>query len=309
MAFQMMFAIITPALISGALAERMKFSAYILFILLWATFVYDPIAHWVWGTGGWLKDLGILDFAGGTVVHISSGISGLICALVLGKRRNFDQPARPHNVPFTIIGGALLWFGWFGFNAGSALKANELAIMAFITTNTAAAAAGLTWMVIDWKKNGKPTLLGGITGAVAGLVAITPAAGYVSVISAIVIGMTVSAFCYFTVTVMKGKFQYDDSLDAFGIHGCGGIVGALMTGLLAEKALNVDGHDGLLFGNPFQFFVQLFGVVVVIAFSALMSYLLMKLVDKLIGLRVNEHEELVGLDLTQHKESAYTLID
>lgn len=309
MAFQMMFAVITPALISGAIAERIKFSAYFCFILLWATFVYDPIAHWVWANEGWLKNYGVLDFAGGTVVHISSGISALTCALVLGKKRTFDQLARPHNLPLTLIGGALLWFGWFGFNAGSALKANGLAVMALVTTNTSAAAAGLTWMMIDRKMTGRPTLLGGITGAIAGLVAITPAAGYVSVLSAILIGAIASSVCYFAITVLKTKYGYDDSLDAFGVHGVGGIAGALMTGLFADKLINPDGANGLFFGNPSQFLIQLAGVVIVIIYSALISYILLKLIDKVIGLKVNERDELIGLDLTQHEESAYTLID
>lgn len=309
MAFQMMFAIITPALISGALAERMKFSAYIVFILFWSTFVYDPIAHWVWGNGGWLKGLGILDFAGGTVVHISSGVSGLVCALVLGKRRSYGQQTRPHSLPLTVLGGALLWFGWFGFNAGSALKADGLAVLALVTTNTAAAVAGLTWMLIDWKMTGKPTLLGGVTGTISGLVAITPAAGFVSPLSAIGIGVCASLICYFAITVMKKKFGYDDALDAFGVHGCGGVTGALMTGLLAEKILNADGNNGLFFGNSSLFFVHVAGVCVVVAYSAFASYVLLKLVDRWIGLRTTDLDEILGLDLSQHQESAYTLID
>lgn len=309
MAFQMMFAVITPALISGALAERMKFSSYVVFILLWVTFVYDPIAHWVWAKGGWLKTLGVLDFAGGTVVHISSGISALVCALVLGKRRIFDKATRPHSIPFTILGGALLWFGWFGFNSGSALQANGVAVMAFIATNTAAAAAGLTWMCIDWRVTGRPTLLGGITGAVAGLVGITPAAGFVGVFSAILIGIASSSVCYLAIIFVKNKLGYDDSLDAFGVHGCGGIVGALFTGLFADKLWNASGENGLFFGNPSQLGLQFIGVVIVVAYSALVTYILIKLIDRTLGLRVNEYEEQIGLDLSQHEESAYTLID
>lgn len=309
MAFQMMFAVITPALISGAVAERIKFSAYLAFILLWATFVYDPVAHWVWGKNGWLSNLGILDFAGGTVVHISSGISGLVCAIVLGKRRAYGQPIRPHNIPFTVLGGALLWFGWFGFNAGSALGANELAVLAFIVTNIAAAAAGLTWMMIDWKNTGKPTLLGGITGAVAGLVAITPASGFVSPLSAIFIGVLASMICYWAVTLLKKKLSYDDSLDAFGIHAVGGITGALLTGIFAEKTLNSAGNDGLLFGNPHQLLTQCLGVVAVVIYAAVVTYILLKLIDRIMGLRVDENDEIMGLDLAQHEESAYTLID
>lgn len=309
MVFQLMFAVITPALISGAIAERVKFSSYLVFILLWATFVYDPIAHWVWAKGGWLKELGVLDFAGGTVVHISSGVSGLVCAIVLGKRRLLGEPTRPHSLPLTMIGGALLWFGWFGFNAGSALQANQIAVLAFIDTNIAAATAGLMWMFIDWTITGKPTILGGISGALAGLVAITPAAGYVSPLSAILIGLTVSIICYSAITVIKRKFGYDDSLDAFGIHGIGGITGALLTGVFADKLMNPDGNNGLFSGNPSLLLSQFIGVIVVVIFSATASYIILKIIDALMGLRVNDHEELVGLDLTQHEESAYTLID
>lgn len=309
MTFQMMFAVITPALISGAIAERIKFSAYFIFILLWATFVYDPIAHWVWAKEGWLRNLGVLDFAGGTVVHISSGISALVAALILGKRRTSDLNARPHNLPLTLLGGALLWFGWFGFNAGSALQANGLAVSAFLSTNTAAAAGGLTWMLIDWKRIARPTLLGGITGSVVGLVAITPAAGYVSPISSILIGTIASFASYYAITTIKGTYGYDDSLDAFGVHGCGGIVGALLTGIFAEQVINRTGNDGLLFGNPYQFFLQLAGVAIVIAYSSIVSFLILKAIDKTVGLKVNELDELIGLDLTQHEETAYTLID
>lgn len=306
MAFQMMFAIITPALISGAIAERMKFGAYFLFILLWATLVYDPIAHWVWGKGGWLRELGVLDFAGGTVVHISSGISALVVAIILGKRKT---RSRPHNLPFTILGGALLWFGWFGFNAGSALQANGLAVSAFVATNTAAAAAGLAWLFTDWLITGKPTLLGGITGSIAGLVAITPAAGYVSPLSSILIGILVGLVCYLFIMVIKNRLGYDDTLDAFGVHGVGGIVGALATGLFAEKIINAAGADGLFAGNPSLFATQAIGVAAVILYSAIATLILLKIVDALIGLRVKEQEEQIGLDLAQHEESAYTLVD
>lgn len=308
-AFQMMFAIITPALISGAVAERMKFSAYLLFILLWATFVYDPIAHWVWANGGWLKNLGVLDFAGGSVVHISSGISALVCAIVLGKRKMYGQKIRPHNLTLTLIGASLLWFGWFGFNGGSALKANETAVMAFVVTNTAAAAAGLTWMLLDLKAFGKSTILGGLTGAVSGLVAITPACGYVGPFSAILIGIIASIGCYQAITWIKSKYAYDDSLDVFGVHGVGGIIGALLTGIFADLAINSEGANGLIFGNPLQFIIQLIGVVAVVIYAAGMSYILLKIVEKFVSLRVDENDELVGLDLSQHEESAYTLID
>jgi Amt family ammonium transporter len=310
MAYQMMFAIITPGLITGAFAERMKFSAYVIFTLLWATLVYDPVCHWVWGTGGWLRNMGALDFAGGTVVHVSSGISALVCALFLGKRRGFGtEPMPPHNLPLTILGASLLWFGWFGFNAGSALGANELAVLAFINTNTAAAAAAMVWMFIEWKLIGKPTMLGGATGAVAGLVAITPAAGFVTPLSAILIGIAVAAVCYTAVAVIKLKLAYDDSLDAFGVHGVGGTLGALLTGLFAQKLVNPAGNNGLLFGNPGMFMTQLIGVAATMAYSVIVTIVLLKVIDMTIGLRVTDEEEVVGLDITQHEESAYTLLD
>ncbi|MBN1129701.1 MAG: ammonium transporter [Chitinispirillaceae bacterium] len=309
-AFQMMFAVITPALITGAFAERMKFSAFALFSLLWATLVYDPVCHWVWGSGGWLKELGVLDFAGGIVVHISSGISALVCAIILGKRRGFPlEPIPPHNMTYTLLGASLLWFGWFGFNAGSALGANELAVSAFLTTNTAAAAAALTWMAIEWISAGKPTVLGGATGAVAGLATITGAAGFVSVTSAIFIGIAAGAICYALVVVIKQKFAYDDSLDAFGVHGIGGIIGVLATGLLASKAINPAGNDGLFFGNASFFGMQALAVGVIVLFSIVMTFTLLKLTDLLVGLRVQDEEEVIGLDHTQHKESAYTLLE
>jgi len=310
MIFQAMFAIITPALILGAFAERMKFSAFLTFMLLWATFVYGPVCHWVWGVGGWLRKLGALDFAGGTVVHINAGIAALVTALVIGRRKNLDSniPA-PHNLPFVVLGTALLWFGWFGFNAGSALAANGLAVNAFVVTNTAAASAGLSWALIEWMRNGKPTIFGTASGAVAGLVAITPAAGFVSVIPAIIIGLLVSVFCFTAVTVIKPKLGYDDSLDAFGVHCIGGIWGALATGLFASKAVNPLGADGLFFGNPKQFLVQLFAVVVTLAYTFIVTFIIYKLVDLFIGVRVVEKEELMGLDLTQHHERAYTVLE
>jgi Amt family ammonium transporter len=310
MVYQMMFAVITPGLITGAFAERMKFSTYAVFTLLWATCVYDPVCHWVWGSGGWLKNMGALDFAGGTVVHMSSGMSALVCALVVGKRRGYGkEPMPPHNLPLVVLGACLLWFGWFGFNAGSALAANELAVSAFIATNTAAAAAALTWMFIEWKIIGKPTILGGATGAVAGLVAITPAAGFVSPLSSICIGMMVGAVCYTAVAVIKLRLSYDDSLDAFGVHGIGGTVGALATGLFAQKVINPAGNDGLLFGNPAQFGTQAIGVLVTMVYSIAVTFILLKVLDALMGLRVSDEEEVVGLDITQHEESAYTLLD
>jgi Amt family ammonium transporter len=310
MIFQAMFAIITPALIIGAFAERMKFSAFLLFTILWATFVYDPLAHWVWGVGGWLRNMGVLDFAGGTVVHINAGIAALVTALVIGRRKNLDHNApSPHNLPFVVLGTGLLWFGWFGFNAGSALAANGLAVNAFVVTNTAAAAAGLSWALIEWLKNGKPTIFGTASGAVAGLVAITPAAGFVSVIPAIIIGLLVSVFCFFAVTVIKPKLGYDDSLDAFGVHCVGGIWGALATGLFASKAVNAAGANGLFFGNPKQFLIQLLAVLATLGYTFVATTVIYKLVDLIIGVRVNEKEELMGLDLTQHRERAYTVLE
>ncbi len=310
MIYQMMFAAITPALITGAFAERIKFSTFVVFSLLWATLVYDPICHWVWGSGGWLRNMGALDFAGGTVVHISSGVTALIFALMIGKRKGYpDNPAPPHNMVFTLLGAALLWFGWFGFNAGSALGANELAVSAFIATNTAAATAALGWMCLDWFFNGSPTVLGGASGAVAGLVAITPAAGFVTPMGAIMIGIIVALVCYTAVVVIKEKFGYDDSLDAFGVHGVGGTVGALATGLFATKLVNAAGNNGLFYGNAHQLGIQAIGVLATIGYAVVVSFVLLKILDKTMGLRVNEEEELMGLDVTQHKETAYTLID
>ncbi|OGS33567.1 MAG: ammonia channel protein [Elusimicrobia bacterium RIFOXYC2_FULL_34_12] len=310
MVYQMMFAVITPALITGAFAERIKFSTFAVFSLLWATLVYDPVCHWVWGVGGWLRELGALDFAGGTVVHVSSGISALVFALMIGKRKGYpDNVIPPHNMVFTLLGASLLWFGWFGFNAGSALGANELAVSAFVVTNTAAAMAALTWIIIEWKVTGKPTVLGGATGAVAGLVAITPAAGFVTPISAIFIGILVGVVCYVSVVVIKQKFKYDDSLDAFGVHGVGGTLGALVTGLFAQKIVNPAGNNGLFFGNPIQFKIQLIGVIATICYSVIVTFILLKILDKLMGLRVDDRDEVMGLDNTQHKESAYTLLD
>ncbi len=305
MIFQGMFAIITPALIAGAIADRMKFSAFLTFAVLWATLVYDPLAHWVWG-GGWIGDMGALDFAGGTVVHISSGVSALVAAIVLGKRLGYPaEPMPPHNVPYTVIGAALLWFGWFGFNAGSALAADAVAVGAFVATNTAAAAATLGWMGAEWWTRGKPTVLGAATGAVAGLVGITPAAGFVSPLSAIVIGVAVGVVCFAACSV-KFKFGYDDSLDVVGVHGVGGALGALLTGVLASTAVNPGGADGLLFGNPGQLWIQFVSVAVTAVYCGGVTYILLKIVDAVIGLRVTEDDEQVGLDLSQHGETAYT---
>jgi len=309
MIFQAMFAVITPALIIGAFAERMKFSAFVLFILLWATFVYDPIAHWVWGMGGWLRGMGTLDFAGGTVVHINAGIAAIVTALFIGRRKGYGQTVPPHNLPFTVIGAGLLWFGWFGFNSGSALAANGLAVSAFVVTNTAAAAAGVVWAFIEWFHNGKPTTLGFATGAVAGLVAITPASGFVDVMGALAIGAGVSVFCFIMVAMVKPKFGYDDSLDAFGVHGIGGIWGALATGLFATKAVNAAGADGLFYGNPMQFIIQLKAVAVTVVYSAVATLIIYKLVDVLVGVRIEEKDELKGLDLTEHREAGYTVLE
>lgn len=300
--FQMTFAIITPALITGAFAERMKFPAFLAFILLWATFVYDPLAHWVWGVGGWLRNLGALDFAGGTVVHISSGIAGLVAAIVIGKRKGYKvTPMVPHNIPFVVLGAALLWFGWFGFNPGSALAANGVAWDAFVTTNTSAAAAVLSWVIIEWLHHGKPTVLGAASGAVVGLVAITPAAAFVSPLAAIIMGLAVSPICYFAISVLKAKLGYDDSLDAFGCHGIGGIWGALATGIFASR----NGGTGLLFGNPAQLGIQALSVVVTIVLSGVVSFILLKVISLFTSLRVSERDEDEGLDNAQHGEDAY----
>ncbi len=307
MIFQCMFAIITPGLILGAFAERMKFAAFCVFSLLWATLVYDPVCHWVWAVGGFIRMSGALDFAGGTVVHINAGIAALVAAIVLGRRKG-HLPA-PHNLPFAVLGAGLLWFGWFGFNAGSALGANGLAGSAFIVTHIAAAAAGLTWSILDWKFASKPTMLGMITGAVGGLVAITPAAGFVSAVDAIWIGVGVSLICYFFVTVVKPKFGYDDALDAFGVHGIGGIWGAIATGLWAQKSINAAGADGLFYGNPGLLFIQLKAVVITIVYSFVVTFILLKVVNVVFKVRAEESEEKLGLDLTEHRESAYTLLD
>jgi Amt family ammonium transporter len=305
MLFQMMFAVITPALITGAFAERKKFSTFLVFILVWATFVYDPLAHWVWGVGGWLRNLGALDFAGGTVVHISSGVSALAAALIIGKRKGYGhQPMPPHNLPLTVMGASLLWFGWFGFNAGSALAANGLAAHAFMTTNTATAAAALGWMFTEWSLRGKPTVLGAASGAVAGLVAITPAAGFVTPMAAIVIGAVAGFICYQACN-LKARLGYDDSLDVVGVHGVGGTWGALATGVFATTAVNEGGQNGLLYGNPKQFGIQLLAVLVTWVLGFVMTTIILKVLDAVMGLRVSDEDEVAGLDLSQHSETAY----
>ena len=307
MVYQLMFAIITPALISGAFAERMKFSAYLAFTLLWATFVYDPVAHWVWGTGGWIRvHLGALDFAGGLVVHLISGIAALCCVLTMGKRKGLGQEEmHPHNLMMTALGTGLLWFGWFGFNAGSALSAGTSAVAAFVNTNTAAAAATVAWVAIEWLHKGKGTVLGACTGAVAGLVAITPAAGFVTPMGAVIIGELVCVVCYGAI-MLKGKLGYDDSLDVFGVHGVGGAFGALAVGVLAKAGITGD-VNGLVFGNPAQLGYQALSVLMAGAYSFVVTFVILKLVDLVIGLRVSTDEEEIGLDLTQHGERGYIM--
>jgi len=308
--FQMMFAIITPALIIGAFAERMKFSAYLFFILAWSFLVYNPVCHWIWGMGGWLKNMGILDFAGGTVIHINAGIASLAAALVLGRRLDYRvMPKPPHNLPFTVLGAGLLWFGWFGFNGGSALGANSVAVNAFLVTNTAAATAGLTWIFLEWKFTGTPTMLGAVTGAVAGLAGITQGAGYVGVMPAVLIGAMASVFCFIAVAWIKPKFGYDDSLDAFGVHGISGIWGAIAVGLFASKGVNPAGADGLFYGNAHQFFVQLAGAAAVTVYAFTVSFILLKIISAVMGARAGEKEENIGLDLSQHHEGAYTVLE
>ena len=305
MVFQLMFAAITPALITGAFAERMKFGALILFALLWSLLVYCPIAHWIWG-GGWLAGLGALDFAGGAVVHISSGISALVCALVLGRRQGYGTDyMAPHNLPMVLLGTGLLWVGWFGFNAGSALGANETAVAAFVATHTAAVTAALTWMTVEWWHRGTPTVLGIASGAIAGLAMVTPGAGFVSPFSALFMGMAAGGLSYVAI-MKKGGLGYDDSLDVVGIHGVAGVGGILMTGLFASKAVNAAGADGLLQGNGSFFAVQALTVVVVGLFSAGGTWVILKVVDRAVGLRVTPEEERMGLDLSQHNERAYS---
>jgi len=306
MAYQMMFAVITPALISGAFAERIKFSTFLVFTLLWTTVVYDPVAHWVWGTGGWMKQLGVLDFAGGIVVHATSGFSALAAALYIGKRKGFLHEAMPpHDLPMTVLGAGILWFGWFGFNAGSALSSGALASMAFVTTHAAAVAATLTWTAVEWYHRGKPTMFGAATGAIAGLATITPAAGFVGPMPALVIGIAAGLLCY-TALNAKVKFRYDDSLDAFGVHGVGGTLGTIMAGVFASTVINSGGANGLLFGNPRQLAVQAGAVLLIALYSFVVSMVLFKVLDAMMGLRVTNDEETEGLDLTQHGEAGYT---
>jgi Amt family ammonium transporter len=306
MIFQCMFAVITPALITGAFAERMKFISFLLFTVLWATFVYNPLAHWVWGSGGWMAKMGALDFAGGTVVHLSSGVSALAAALFVGRRLGYGSTAYiPHNLPMTITGAALLWFGWFGFNAGSALAANGLAASAFVVTHIASAVAAFSWLLVEWIHRGKPTTLGAASGAVAGLVAITPGSGFVGPVSAILIGGVAGMICYGGV-MLKGKLRYDDSLDVVGIHGLGGTWGALATGLFASKTVNPAGSDGLFFGYPGQLGIQFVAVVATIVFAFVMTLIILKVVDWVAGIRVSDDEEERGMDISLHDEKGYS---
>jgi Amt family ammonium transporter len=306
-AFQLKFAAITPALIIGAFAERIRFKALLIFIILWVTLIYAPIAHWVWGDGGWLKDMGVIDFAGGLVVHLSAAMSAVAAALVVGRRKGIDQAheVRPNNVPFVILGAALLWFGWFGFNAGSALAANDVAIQALVNTNLAAAAGAVSWMLVDWSRKGKPSAVGIAVGAVCGLVAITPAAGYVSATPAIVIGLVVGVISN-GVASWRARTTLDDSLDVFAAHGAGSIWGVLATGIFASAAINAAGPNGALLGNPYQLALEAFGIVVVAVFSFFGSYLLLKVINFITPVRVTAEEEEKGLDESQHGEEAYT---
>lgn len=305
-AFQCMFAALTPALITGAFAERLGFSAFCFFILLWAIFIYNPMAHWVWG-GGFLSKLGALDFAGGLVIHILSGVSGLTICLLLGKRRGYGHVAMlPHNLPMSVLGAALLWFGWFGFNAGSALGANALAANAFVATQAAAAAGLVGWVLAEWYINKKPTVLGAISGCIAGLVAITPAAGFVGPMASVFIGLVGGLVCYTAVAVMKHRLGYDDSLDAFGIHGIGGTWGSIATGIFATTAINPAGADGLIYGETHLFIAQVISTVVAYALAICGSYVLYKIVDHFISMRVDEAEEIAGLDLVEHGERGYS---
>ena len=305
--FQCMFAIITPALILGSFAERVKFSGFLLFTILWSILVYMPMAQWVWG-GGFLQQMGAIDFAGGTVVHINAGISALMMALLVGRRTDYrpGQPMMPHNVAFVFMGTAFLWLGWFGFNAGSGLAADGIAANAFLVTHLATCVAALTWMVLDWTCNHKPTTVGACTGAVAGLVAITPAAGTVDLLGAFFIGLITSLVCFYMVGVVKPKFGYDDTLDAFGVHGIGGIIGSILTGVFATQAISGEGGvEGALYGDWHQLWVQTVATLVSIAFSAVMTFILFKVTDKLVGIRVDKRVEEEGLDIYEHGESAY----
>jgi ammonium transporter, Amt family len=306
MLFQMMFAAIAVALIVGSIVERIKFSAFLVFAVLWATLVYDPLAHWVWGAGGWLKGLGFIDFAGGTVIHVSAGISALALVFVLGKRKGYGADnMEPHNIPHVILGAALLWFGWFGFNGGSALTAGGLAVSAVVATTASGAVAGLVWMMLTWRQR-KPSALGFVTGCVVGLAAITQGSGYVTPGAALVIGF-IAAFCSYGAVVLRMRWRIDESLDVLGCHGVGGVVGALLTGVFATKAINPAGANGLLYGNPHQLLIQAAGVAVTLIYCFTATWLIAKALDVTIGLRISDNEEVVGLDMSQHAETAYSL--
>jgi Amt family ammonium transporter len=306
MIFQMMFAVITPALITGAIAERFKFKTYLVFLILWSTFVYDPLAHWIWGVGGWIRNMGALDFAGGLVVHISSGVAALAAALMVGRRKGYgDEPMPPHDLTMTVLGAALLWFGWFGFNGGSAVASGSLATSAFVVTHISTAAAALSWMIAEWAYRGNPTVLGAASGAVAGLVAITPASGFVGPVPAIIIGLAAGVACYLAIN-LKTKLGYDDSLDVVGVHGVGGTWGALATGLFASKAINSAGNNGLFFGNPSLLGIQALSVFVAWVYSFVVTLIILKVLDWTMGLRVSEEHEINGLDLSQHGEAGYS---
>jgi Amt family ammonium transporter len=308
MVYQMMFAVITPALIIGAFAERLKFSAFLVFSVLWATIVYDPLAHWMWGVGGFLREYGALDFAGGAVVHISAGMAALAAALAVGKRRGYPETGTPHNLALVVLGAALLWFGWFGFNGGSALSSGALSTLAFVTTQLAAMAGALAWVCLDWILAKRPTTLGLLSGLIAGLAAVTPAAGFVGPLAALGIGAIAGGLCYVSVMIVKGRLKYDDSLDAFGIHGIAGFWGVLAVGLWATISVNASGGDGLFHSGARQLLVQFVAAAISAVFSFAVSFGLLKLIDKVMGLRVSPDQELIGLDLTQHKESAYTFL-
>ncbi len=305
MIYQCMFAVITPALIAGAFAERVRFPSFVVFSLLWAILVYNPVCHWVWGNGGWLAKAGVLDFAGGLVVHATCGVAALASVLVVGPRKGYGHTSfMPHNLPMTMMGTGLLWFGWFGFNGGSALAANEIAATAFVSTHLAGMAGMAMWTVMEWVKLGKPTTLGTASGAIAGLATITPAAGFVGPNAAVIIGLIAGLVCYLAVN-MKTRFKFDDSLDVVGIHGVGGVVGTLLLGVFASRTVNPAGADGLLAGNSAQFFTQCLGVGVVCGYAFVVSWLLLKGLDKVMGLRINEEAETQGLDYTEHSETAY----
>ena len=306
--FQLMFAIITVALISGSLVERVKFSSWVVFTVIWLTAVYAPIAQWVWGIGGIFQKMGVLDFAGGTVVHISAGFAGLAGALVLGKRKGYmkENIVQPNQLGYTILGAGLLWFGWFGFNGGSALAANSIAASAFLVTNTAAASAAVSWMIAEWVRNGKPTTLGIVSGAIAGLATITPASGYVTPGAAIIIGLVAGIICFSMVVFIKPKLGYDDALDVFSVHGAGSVWGVFATGLFADPLINKAGK-GLFYGNPRQVWIQVLTIIAVAAYSFIMSFIIFKIIDLAMGLRVDKDSETMGLDITQHEETGYNL--